>query len=414
MLDLFSPLKLGALALEHRVVLAPMTRIRADAASLAPGEDTATYYAQRASLGGLLITEAVHISPEGTPVWTIYPVVRALGSHVPGIWSATQVAGWQKVVAGVHAKGGLISCQLLHAGRVAQADIGRHPAAAGANVGPVSSSRVSIPVLNEDGNQYNWDQAQATPRALETDEIARVVGDYAHAATLAKAAGFDAVELHAAHGYLIDQFLCDGVNQRRDRYGGSVENRCRLLFEVVAALVAVFGAGRVGVRLSPTAGSEQSYFGCKSSDPAAVYAAAVEGLNRYPLAYLLLSEPRVGGLDKRAEAETAWAHPLRNADFRKLFAGPVIGAGGFTPVAARKAIVEQGYDAIAFGRWFLANPDLPERLRRGAPLNVYERASFYGGGGQGYVDYPFLGEVGRYRTMQQSEIGVSLLDSVSR
>ncbi|MGC1430431.1 MAG: alkene reductase [Albidovulum sp.] len=414
---LFAPLGLGQHILSHRVALAPMTRTRADEATLAPTQDTALYYAQRASKGGLLITEATHISPEATPVWTIYSAVREGGGHVPGIWTEAQTEAWGRVTKAVHAKGGLISCQLLHTGRVAQPGIGDHPLVkgTGAPLPPVSSSATAL-VPGQDEGDYNWDQAAAPPRALETDEIARVIDDYRHAARNADLAGFDFVELHAAHGYLVEQFLCDGINTRPDRYGGSIENRCRFLMEIVAALVDELGAGRVGVRLSPTSVDPatgrlyQMYFGAYSSDAEALYDHAVTGLNAFPLAYLMLTEPRVGALSVAPEADRSNTHPLRNARFRRLYHGTLIGAGGFTPKTAKEAVANGTYDLIAFGRWFLANPDLPERLRLGCPLNAYDRTTFYGGGSVGYTDYPDRSHVAgsTYAQIEQSRIGTSL------
>ena len=418
---LFTALNLGEIELDHRIVLAPMTRIRADQQSLAPTDLTANYYAQRASSGGLLITEATHVSPEATPVWSIYPIVKKFGGHVPGIWTNEQTHGWKKVVDSVHRQGGKIVCQLLHAGRVAQPIIGEHPLVKGSGLPlpPVSSSALAITAKNEKNNQYNWDQSSVTPRALLTDEIPRVIDDYRRAATNALSAGFDGVELHAAHGYLVDQFICDGVNHRTDRYGGSISNRCRLLFELVDALVGVFGHGRVGVRLSPLSSNQdtgiatQTYFGVSCSDPLTVYSKAINGLNDYPLAYLMLTEPRVGGLSLTPENETAYIHPLRNIRYRQIYEGCLIGAGGFTPVTAAKAINEGIYDLIAFGRWFLSNPDLPRRIKYGHKLNVYERATFYGGNKLGYTDYPNWenienNDTHRYRLIEQSVIGAKL------
>jgi N-ethylmaleimide reductase len=394
-----------------------MTRTRADELTLAPTAQAAVYYAQRASRGGLVITEATHISPEATPVWTIYQAVRERSGHVPGIWTDAQVDGWRAVTGAVHREGGLISCQLLHAGRVAQPGIGDHPLVRGSNLPlpPVSSSAVALRPGAEAGD-YNWDQPAATPRALETGEVARVIDDYVRAARNAVRAGFDYVELHAAHGYLVEQFLCDGINHRTDRYGGSIENRCRFLFDVVAALVAELGPGRIAVRLSPTAVDRatgrlhQTYFEAISSDPEALYDHAVSGLNAFPLAYLMLTEPRVGALSVDPQADRSQAQPLRNGRFRSLYNGTLIGAGGFTPQTAEAAVHEGNYDLIAFGRWFLANPDLPERLREGTALNVYDRKTFYGGGAEGYIDYPNRHEIAdpgarTYRLIEQSQIG---------
>jgi N-ethylmaleimide reductase len=417
---LFRPYQVGGRDLAHRVVLAPMTRTRADEATLAPTAQTALYYAQRASQGGLLITEATHISPEATPVWTIYEAVREGAGHVPGIWTEAQVDGWRAVTGAVHDKGALICCQLLHAGRVAQPGIADHPIVRGSDtpLPPVSSSAVALRP-GPDSGDYNWDQPAVEPRALETREIARIIGDYRIAACNARRAGFDYVELHAAHGYLVEQFLCDGINQRTDQYGGSIENRCRFLFDVVAALVAEMGPGRVAVRLSPTAIDpatgklHQTYFGAISSDPEALYDNAVAGLNSFPLAYLMLTEPRVGALSVDPEADSSHRHPMRNARFRTIYRGTLIGAGGFTPLTAEAAVASGNYDLIAFGRWFLANPDLPDRLREGTALNVYDRKTFYGGGAGGYTDYPDRHQIGdqrprTYSLIEQSRIGVSL------
>jgi N-ethylmaleimide reductase len=384
---LFTRCRVGHHTVAHRIVLAPMTRTRADGATLAPTPQTALYYAQRASRGGLLITEATHISPEATPVWTIYEAVRDGTGHVPGIWTELQVEGWQAVTRAVHDKGALISCQLLHAGRVAQPGIADHPIVRGCDtpLPPVSSSAVAL-CPGPDAGDYNWDRSAVEPRALETHEVSRVIRDYCRAAQNARRAGFDYIELHAAHGYLIEQFLCNGINRRTDRYGGSIDNRCRFLFEVVAALVEEMGPGRVAVRLSPTAIDPatgkfyQTYFGATSSDAENLYGHAVTGLNAFPLAYVMLTEPRVGALSVDPDFDASHGHPLRNARFRSLYRGTLIGAGGFTPQSAEAALVHGSYDLIAFGRWFLANPDLPDRLRDATPLNVYDRKTFYGGG----------------------------------
>jgi N-ethylmaleimide reductase len=391
-MDLFSPLSVGSLNLKHRIVLAPMTRIRADENTLAPTELTALYYSQRSSSGGFLISEAVHISPEATPIWPIYQSVRELGGQVPGIWTEAQTNAWKMVTRAVHARGGLISCQLLHAGRVAQPEIGEHPLVhdGGFPIPSVCSSATPIVHSNEVGNDYNWDQKSVTPRALERHEIARICQDYQHAAKNALAAGFDAVELHAAHGYLIEQFLADGVNKRNDSYGGSVRHRCRILFEIIEALIDVVGPNRLGVRLSPVASNshnKQVYFGVTHSNPESVYEYVVESLNQYKLAYLLLTEPRVGGLSNCTDSLLESSPPL-SAKYRKIYKGVMMGAGGFNPNSAKEAIDRGHYDLIAFGRWFLSNPDLVARLKGGDDLNIYHRASFYGGGEQGYTDYP--------------------------
>ncbi|MEM7292339.1 MAG: alkene reductase [Pseudomonadota bacterium] len=410
---LFNSHKVGKIDLQHRIVLAPMSRYRSTR-RMAPPPITAEYYAQRATPGGLLITEATHINPEGTPVWNIYPAIRDHGGESPGIWTAEQTEAHRVVVEAVHARGAYISCQLQHCGRVAQDDMKHHQLVkeSGLPVGPVSSSAVSITPSADKGDNYSWDQPSSPPRALSESGIARVIKDYAHAARNAVAAGFDCVELHAGHGYLISQFLCDSVNQRTDRYGGSINNRCRLLFDVVAALIEAVGPFRVGVRLSPTFKAHIQYFDVWDSDPLALYSAAIDGLNDYPLAYLLLTEPRAGGLASPADCDPAFTQPLSSARFRNLYRGTLMAAGGFTPTSAARAVENGDYDLVAFGRWFLSNPDLPNRIRKGSPLNVYDRATFYSNGIEGYTDYPDeeggMGEPGKYPQMNQDKIGTSL------
>lgn len=415
---LFNPVTLGALPLRHRIVMAPMTRIRADRDTLAPTTDNTTYYGQRASEGGLIITEAVHISPEGTPIWTIYQNVRDDGGQVPGIWTDTQRDGWREVVNAVHARKGLIVCQLLHAGRIAQPEIGDHPVAANSDLPlpSVSASAIALPQGDEDSH-YGWDQPNTPPRALATAEMHRICADYAHAAHMAKDAGFDAIELHAAHGYLIDQFLNKSTNQRDDMYGGSLENRCRLLFEVITTLIDVMGKGRVGVRLSPylndpeTGAPNATYFGVQSDDAEAVYSHAVRGLNDFDLAYLLLTEPRVGGMASDPASDQGFRHPLSLRHYRTLYNGMLMGAGGFTPLTAATAITQNAYDLIAFGRWFISNPDLPDRIRHGHDLTVYDRATFYSGSTAGYTDYPDSYDTAKaagYRMIAVADVGASL------
>ena len=413
MTALFDPVQVGPLRLDHRIVLAPMSRYRCNA-RMAPDAMTAAYYGQRASKGGLLITEATHINPEGTPVWNIYEAIREGGGEAPGIWSGEQTKAFRALVEAVHGRGAYASCQLQHCGRVAQDDIKDHPLVKGSGlpVGPVSASAVPISVSDEKGNHYNWDQPSAPPRALEASEIARVYEDYAHAARNAIKAGFDLVELHAGHGYLVNQFLCDSVNKRADDYGGSIAKRCRFLFELVGKLVETVGPGRLGVRLSPTFKEHIQYFGVSDSDPEATYSAAIEGLNDFPLAYLFLTEPRAAGLSAPAENDPAFSTPLSSARFRKVYDGTLIAAGGFTPLTAARAVEEGHYDLIAFGRWFLSNPDLPQRIRHGSPLNVYDRERFYTNGAEGYTDYPdeegTMGLAGKYPLMEQGRIGNSL------
>ena len=372
------------------------------------------------TVGMCAIAESIHISPEATPIWNIYANVRDGGGHVAGIWTENQVKSWRWVASAVHNKGGRISCQLLHTGRIAQPGIGDHPLVkgSGAPLPPVSSSATALKADLRPGD-YSWDQYAALPRALEAHEISRVVDDYRIAARNAHRANFDFVEIHAAHGYLMEQFFCDGINVRTDQYGGSLENRCRLFFETITALINDLGDNRVAVRLSPTSAdpitgeSYQTYFGAISSDADQLYHYLIKRLNAYPLAYLLLTEPRIGVLSVGHTKDGSHTQPLRNGRFRDLYSGTLVGAGGFTPKTAEQAVTNGVYDMIAFGRWFLANPDLPNRLRIGAPLNVYDRNTFYGGNLTGYTDYPDLQSVGstaygNYPLIDQSEIGQSL------
>jgi N-ethylmaleimide reductase len=363
---LFSPLKVGPCQLKHRVVLAPLTRMRAARPSLAPRPLNAEYYAQRATPGGLLIAEASPVMSTG------------FGSPgVPGIYSEQQVEGWKKVVDAVHAKGAFIFLQLWHVGRVSHSSF--QPGA----VLPVAPSAVAIAeefkASTADGKIVPYE----TPRALQSDEIPAIVEAYRQAARNALAAGFDGVEVHGANGYLIEQFLQSRSNLRTDRYGGSIENRCRFLLEVTQAAIEVWGANRVGVRLSPYGIAN----GSGEADPMPLYRYAVEQLNPLGLAYLHFIEPRSSGAGR---AEVDWQGvPSAMVLFRPIWKGVLITAGGFTGEAAEAAIAEGHADAIAFGRIFISNPDLPLRLQHGYKLTPYDRRTFYGGDVAGYTDYPF-------------------------
>jgi len=359
---LFSPVKLGALELAHRVVMAPLTRMRALQPGDVPGALNAEYYAQRATKGGLLISEASQVSQQGQG----YP-------GTPGIYTDAQVAGWRLVTDAVHAKGGKIVLQLWHVGRTSHSSFhgGKLPVSA-------SAIRPSGQTMTAD-----WKMADTeTPRALELAEIPGVVRDYVAATKHAIAAGFDGVELHSANGYLLDQFLQDGSNHRTDRYGGAIENRARLTLEVLDAIIAVWSADRVGIRLSP-----HGTFGDMSdSNTQALFTYVIGEISKRNIAYLHLIEPRAtaaGGSDK----ELANA-PDVVAIYRGLFAGKVIAAGGFTPESAEAEVSSGRSDAVAFGRMFISNPDLVERIRHGEKLTRYNRATFYGGGAVGYTDYP--------------------------
>jgi N-ethylmaleimide reductase len=362
---LHTPLKIGNRQLAHRVVMAPLTRMRAGEPGAAPHALNAQYYGQRASRGGLIIAEATQIAWQGKG----YP-------QTPGIHTAEHVAGWKQVTSAIHGKGGLAFLQLWHVGRISHSS--HHPDGSL----PVSASSV-VPAGEAFAAGFKRVPYE-TPRALETDELPGIVEQYAKSAGLALEAGFDGVELHAANGYLIDQFLQDKTNRRTDRYGGSVENRARLLLEVTDRLIAQLGAARVGVRMSP--------FGTvndiSDSDPLSINRYAIEALSTRGIAYLHLIEPRVNaGL--REDINTN-APPSVASLFRASFKGPLIVSGGFTGAAAETAIADGHADAIAFGRAFIANPDLPHRLAIGAPLNAYDRATFYGGAEKGYTDYPSL------------------------
>jgi N-ethylmaleimide reductase len=333
--DLFAPVEVGPLRLANRIVMAPMSRNRAGAE--AAHALTATYYAQRAS-AGLIVTEASPVSPQG----------RANRS-APGIWNDAQVAGWRLTTQAVHARGGSIFLQLWHAGRISQA-----------SVPPVAPSALAA-------------QGFAAPHALATEEIPGVVAQFAKAAENAKAAGFDGVEVHAANGYLVDEFLRDGSNRRGDAYGGAVARRARFLFEVLDAVENSWQRGRIGVRLSPA----NPYNDMRDSDAQRTFGEVAHMLGDRRLAFLHVDESGEG-FDWRA--------------FRRRYAGTYIANGGYDRERAFAAIESGHADLVSFGVLYLANPDLPERLRAGAPLNRPDRATFYGGGERGYTDYPRLGE----------------------
>ncbi|KWV59034.1 alkene reductase [Bradyrhizobium macuxiense] len=367
--SLFSPLKIGPYQLKHRIVMAPLTRMRAAKPSLAPRPLNAKYYAQRATPGGLLIAEA-------SPV-----VATGFGNPgVPGIYTEAQIAGWREVVDAVHAKGGFIFLQLWHVGRVS------HSSYQPGGVLPVAPSAVAIPELKTmtaDGKVVEYE----TPRALETSEIPLMVEAYRQAAKNALAAGFDGVEIHGANGYLIEQFLQSRSNLRTDQYGGSIENRVRFLMEVTQAAIDVWGAERVGVRLSPYGIAN----GSGEADPMPLYSHAIKALDKLGLAYLHFIEPRASGTGR---AEVDWQNvPSAMVLYRPMWSGVLMTAGNFVGGSAQSAIAEGHADAIAFGRYFISNPDLPRRLERGYPLTPYNRATFYSGEEKGYTDYPVHDEM---------------------
>ncbi len=352
--DMFSPVKVGSLSLKNRLVMAPMTRNRAGEGNV-PQDLNATYYAQRAG-AGLLITEASQISPQGVG----YP-------GTPGIHSKEQVEGWKKVTHAVHEKGGLIFIQLWHVGRIS------HP-----TLQPDGAQPVAPSAIKPEGNAFTLKGLVPfeTPRALKTEEVLEIVNQYARAAKLAMDAGFDGVEIHAANGYLIDQFIRDGSNQRKDQYGGSIENRLKLLKEVTEAVTAAIGADRVGVRISP----ENTFNDMKDSNPQATFNAAAQMLSSYGLAFL-----------HAVEGDFVTGKRLLNyRELKAIFGGPYMANGGYDLDRARKSLENRDADLISIGKLFLANPDLVDRFKKKAPLNTPDEATFYGGDATGYTDYPFL------------------------
>ena len=367
---LFRPLQVGPYKLAHRVAMAPLTRMRAERDSFAPRPLNAEYYGQRATKGGLLIAEASPVLSHGRG-----------NPATPGIYSEAQVAGWRKVSDAVHAKGGIIFLQLWHVGRVSHSSY--HGGAL-----PVSASAIPIraegmKAMTADGKIVDYE----TPRALETADVAGIVEAFRQAAGNALAAGFDGVEIHGANGYLLEQFLQSRSNQRTDRYGGSIVNRARLLLEITQAAVDVWGANRVGVRLSPHGIANDS----GEADPMPLYSYVAGALDKLGLAYLHLIEPRSSGAGR---ADVNWQNvPSAMVLFRPLWSGVLITAGGFTGETANAAVAEGHADAIAFGRIFISNPDLPRRLAHDYPITPYNRATFYGGEAKGYTDYPVYDEL---------------------
>jgi N-ethylmaleimide reductase len=357
------PLEVGRMILKHRVVMAPLTRSRSIQPDSIPGDLMAEYYSQRASDGGLIITEATNISLTSRG-W--------LGA--PGLYTDEQVEGWKRIIRGVRDKGGQIFAQLWHTGRSSHVAMTGGATPVSASVDPDYWANpghlVSIP--------GGW--VQPSPhRALTVAEIAGIVHDYGRAAERAMEAGFDGVELHAANGYLIDQFLQNGSNERTDEYGGSIHNRTRLLIEVVEALISVCGADRVAVRIGPSG----TWNGMSDSDPTALFSYVAGQLNRFGLAWLHLIEPRIGGSELIHEGQGAVAA----AQLRAIYKGKLIAAGGFEPDTAEAIVAAGTLDAVAFGRHFISNPDLPRRIREHLPLTDYDRTTFYTFDARGYTDY---------------------------
>jgi len=362
--ELFSPVDLGPTHLKHRVVMAPLTRSRSVQPDGIPGDLMLEYYTQRASDGGLIISEASQLS------------LATRGWHgAPGMYSDAQVEGWKEIVDAVHANDGLMFAQLWHPGRFSHVALTGGATPVSASVTPEywqdPSRAISTPL--------GW--IQPSPhRALEKSEISEIVEGYAAAVKRAKQAGFDGVEIHAGNGYLIDQFLQDGSNKRTDDYGGSIENRTRLLFEIVGAMGSALAGDRVAVRVTPNG----TFNAMGDSDPTALHTYVAEHLNQFGIAYLHIIEPRMSGslLAKVDQPDVATQHA------RKLFKGKIIANGGFEPDTAAEAVGRGHADAIAFGRYFISNPDLPRRIREGLPLSAYDRDTFYTFEPKGYTDYP--------------------------
>ncbi|MEN2425231.1 alkene reductase [Chromobacterium vaccinii] len=359
---LFQALRLGALTLPNRIVMPPMTRSRASQPGDEANELMAEYYAQRAG-AGLIVSEGTYIAPLGKGyAWT------------PGIHTPAQVAGWRKTTDAVHAAGGRIFAQLWHVGRLSHASLlgGEQPVSSSA----IQAVGVNVFIAGEDGRTPGFVQASA-PRALSVAEIGEAVAQYRAAARNAMDAGFDGVELHGANGYLVNQFIDSNANSRTDEYGGSLENRLRFLGEVALALIDGCGdASRVGIRLAPLT----TLNGCVDDDPETTYLAAARLLGELGVGYLHIAE---ADWDDAPLMPAAFKQKLREA-----FPGVLIYAGKYTAERAREAIAAGWADLIAFGRPFVANPDLPERLRTGAPLAAHDRATLFGGGARGLTDYP--------------------------
>ena len=348
---LFDPLQLGDLQLPNRIVMAPLTRCRASKGRV-PNDLMRDYYVQRAS-AGLIISEATAVTPMGVG----YP-------DTPGIWLPEQIAGWQNITGAVHAAGGRIVLQLWHVGRISHPFYlnGAQPVAPSALA---AAGHVRL---------YSHEEPYPVPRALALDEIPGIIDAYRQGALNAKTAGFDGVEIHGANGYLLDQFLQDSTNTRTDDYGGSIENRARLLLEVTDAVVGVWGAGLVGVHLAPR-GDAQSM---GDSDPRATFGYVARELRKRHIAFLCARE-RYGA---------DWLTPY----LKQEFGSPFIANEQFTQATAERILATGEADAVAFGQLFIANPDLPERFRQAAPLNSPDPASYYGGGAKGYTDYPALAD----------------------
>jgi N-ethylmaleimide reductase len=358
MSKLFTPAQVGPYRLSHRVVMAPLTRMRSNPGDV-PSDLMVEYYTQRASHGGLIVSEATPVSIRGNGY-----------AGAPGIYSDSQIAGWRRVTDAVHARGGRIFQQLWHVGRQSHTDLQPNGEA------PVAPSAVAA-----EGFAYtqHGETPFSMPRALRLEEIPGIVEEFRAGAERAFQAGFDGVEIHGANGYLPDQFLQDGTNKRTDEYGGPIENRARFLLKVTEAAVSVWGPDRVGVRISPSG----AYGSMSDRDPAATFGYVTTQLDRLGIAYLHVVEPRIKGAEEIAYGQA----PIAAQHLRPKFSRTLIAAGGFNRDSAEAIVASGDADLVAFGRHFISNPDLPERLRQGLPLNRYDRSTFYGGDARGYTDY---------------------------
>lgn len=354
-IDLFTPVTIGNIGLRNRIVMAPLTRNRAAPGNV-PHELNAEYYAQRAS-AGLIITEATPVSEMGHG----YPAT-------PGIHNKEQVEGWKKVTSAVHAKGGKIFCQLWHVGRIS------HPSLLPNNALPVAPS-----AIKPAGQAFTYQGLQdfVTPRELAVDELPGIVADYVLAARYALEADFDGVEIHAANGYLLDQFLRNSTNRRLDNYGGSIANRMRLLREVLEGVIGVIDSERVGVRISPV----NPFNDISDTDPQLLFDHVARELSQFGLAYLHVVEGGMGGVE---------SVPFDFAELRRNFTGLYMANQGYDKARGNAALAEGRADLIAYGALYIANPDLVERFAKGAPLNAPDQSTFYGGAEEGYTDYPTL------------------------
>ena len=352
--DLFAPIEIGAYTLSNRIFMAPLTRMRAP--ENIPTSMMATYYKQRAT-AGLIITEGAQVSPQGTG----YPAT-------PGIYSEAQVEGWKGITDAVHEEGGHIFLQLWHVGRISHPDFhdGQLP------VAPSAIAPAGEAVTYEGMKPY------VAPRTLDTEEIPQIVDQFRNGAKNALEAGFDGVEIHSANGYLLDQFLRDGTNKRDDMYGGSPENRARFLMEVIETVGDIYGMDKVGVRLAPSG----TFNDMSDSDPEKIFGHVAEQLNRFALAYLHIVDALESDIRHGAKVV-----PLPY--LRKTYKGKMIVCGGYDKKKGNSVIAEGDADAVAFGQLYIANPDLPERLKADSPLNEADPATFYGGTEKGYTDYPF-------------------------